>query len=161
MAVTSECPEILAGFVKGRRGWRARPEKLGCWSAYRNVQIFGRDLHLLVTPNWRDKESAQDWIAEVIDTSNGNARIASYRGTYDEVTAEIIRTERTLDLVEDLRACRSREAAEALVENVRGRQLDLLRQVLELPRGTAERTRARIVHRTCGSRLDMDAIRRR
>jgi hypothetical protein len=144
-------PAILTEFAEDRRGWRVYQEKLDCWVASRRMRINERDVLLLVTPNWRDKESGRDWDAEVIDSSDGNARLASHRGWSYEVLREIRLAERTLELGYALATPHiSREQALEMLKNVRGAQLELLRKALGVRAAGAPVVRIRIVAATCG-----------
>src|ERR1700753_460156 len=98
MSAVRKPPSLLSEFAGERRGWHVSQEKLDCWVARRRFIIAGKDLLFLVTPNWREKESGHDWIGELIDSSNGNARLSSHLVYFTEVLESVRRDERTVEL---------------------------------------------------------------
>jgi hypothetical protein len=143
-------PKLLAEFAEDRPQWRLWMAKLDCWEAFRDLHFYAHDLRFLVTPNWRDKESPHDWIGEVIDCSDGNARHAAYRGSADEVLEEMRQAERALDLVQNLRTEHgSRSQVLTQLESLRPNQLAVVRKALGVRVGAALLTRARIADMVC------------
>jgi hypothetical protein len=155
MMTKSDCPELLAEFTSGRTGWHLAEKRPGQWYAWRLINIYEHPYHLRLAPSWA-RPATDSWIA-MCQTGDGEVA-AEYEGTFAEVTEELGRTEKTLELVDQLRGCKTRLSAQALIENVRGDRLELLRLALDLPRGTTTATRDRIVRKTCGFALDMDAM---
>ena len=149
--VMRQAPALLQEFVDSRRGWYVLQEKQDCWVAQRRITLVGRELLFLVTPNWREKHLGTNWVGEVIDTPNDNARLASHRGLVSEVLGEMRRAERTVELGLALSTPHiSRQAALELLSNVRGAQLGLLRKALGVRSASASIVRVRIVDAACG-----------
>lgn len=150
-----EAPGILVDLFGDRRGWNIYQEKLDCWVAHRRFTLLDRELLFLVTPNWREKGSARDWIGEVIVSSDGNTRAATYRGWSNEVFQEMCDAERTIELGCTLATGRVAPGqVPGILARVRGAQLDLLRKALGLRRAgsSANGLRMRIAEMMCGSK---------
>lgn len=146
-------PALLVELFGDDRGWRIYQERFDCWVASRDIEVDGRSIRLLVTPNWRDKESGRDWLGDVIDSSNGNERLSSHRGWSYEIAREMHQAARTLELGYALATPHiSREQALEMLKDVRGAQLELLRKALAVRSAGVGIVRLRIVAATCGGR---------
>lgn len=97
------------------------------------------------------------WVASF--RSAGGSMSDSWGGTFEEVLAEINQLERCLDTVNKLRECQSRLAANKLLDPLKGADLRFIAQLLDIPKsGSLSRLRMQIVNRTCGMRIDADAM---
>lgn len=153
--------QLIVEFAKQRQGWRIDKFEPGQWYAWHPIVFHDTTYHLRFYPSaisddGEPRNGRDFWCASLV--SADLEQFASYSGTYAEVTAEIRGAERLLDLAHELSACRTREAAWPLVENVRGQQLELLRRIVGVPRSSADRMRQAIVNQTCGFRIDHDVI---
>lgn len=136
---------ILSEFAEDRRGWHVYLEKQDCWVAFRDAQINGKDLRFLITPNWRDQASTQNWLADVINKSNGNTRLASVRGDVEEVLELIEQCEVALKTGNELASCRTYEQAWSILERLNRDALYFLASIFDV--STAFATSAVVRHR--------------
>lgn len=147
-------PARLKQFADDRRYWSLAEQKDGRWYAWRVVEVLDTVYHLRVMPSWDNSHSDSGWLAMAV---TGDAlEVARYDGSASEVIDEISQLEKTLDLVEQLRACKTRLQAKALLENVRGQQLDMLRRACGTGAGSAENVRNAISLMTCGIGLELE-----
>lgn len=150
-------PPFLTEFIEGRHGWELTQRHDGAWLAERLLKMppgLGQFILRLV-PGLQHPTSDRDWSVTFVNEDGVKGRLD---GAFDEVVTELQQFERTLQLLAELTQCTRREQAAELVESVRGRQLEFLRQAAGVPRGPAPRMRQQIVHRTCGIRLDLQAL---
>lgn len=158
MTTTRAHRRQLDELVAGRLGWAIAEPKDDDPYAWRTVEIIDVSFHLFVM---RDSVPHVDprmgWVASF--RSIGGSVSGSWGGTFDQVLAEVAQVERCLDTVNRLRECRSRLATTDLLDSLKGADLRFVAELVGLPRsGTLSDLRQRIVERTCGTRIDADAM---
>lgn len=145
-------PSLLNKFVHDRRGWQLTEHKDGGrWYASRAIQVLDTDYYLRVLSSWNDPHSDHNWMAVAI-TGDG-VQAASFHGSSAEVIDEVTQLEKTLDLVGQLRGCKTRLQAKSILDNVRGQQLDMLRRACGIGGGSAANVRNAISLAACGISL--------
>lgn len=141
-------PQCLQEIAE-RKHWHVAQLWQGPWYAWRVIELWDQTFNLRIIPNKNDLSSQTGWLA-IARSSDALGYAAEYSGTREEVLAEIWQTEKALDLIQTLRECRSRAQATALVADLRGRNLELVRMALDIRRGPVELIRRRIVEHMCG-----------
>ena len=148
----------LEAFAGRRPGWKLIevPEEHAHY-ARRFIVVMDVTYSLLVRHD-PDRPAVRDcWKSSYL--SAGNRLHEMWAGTFDDVTAEIVRVEKNLDTVNKLRECRSVPAAAELMEPLKGADVRFIADVLAMgTAGSVSDLRARIVRRTCGARLQFDAL---
>lgn len=149
-------PRELVEFADGRPGWQIRRYPGShIWIAMRT---FDRSFNARINVWPAQVPTIKTWSVTCISV---HQEYAVSPADLDEAIREATFVEQTLGLAENLYGCTTRAQADGLVREVRGRQLELLRRVLDLPRGNAEMTRLRVINRACGSRIDADVLSRK
>lgn len=146
-------PFLLAKFVDDRRGWsiaKYANDRRDGWSATRIIQVLDTDYRLWVLPNLDSQHGDHGWMANAM--SDG-FQVASFHGSAAEVIDEVTQLEKTLDLVGQLRGCKTRLQVKSILDNVRGQQLDMLRRACGVGGGSAANVRNAISLAACGISL--------
>lgn len=145
-------PSMLREFVEGRPGWRIEEAEPGHFRAHRTIQVY--DVAFYYLSFGPESPTTQSWCWTGDWRSSGGRVGAAVSGTYGGVIPQVVQVEKLLNLVNRLRECRTRPAALELVHPLKVRDLQFLRVVLDLPVGSTDLIRRKLVQQTCGIRLD-------
>lgn len=144
-------PKALADFAQDE-GWNLGSRGPLHWYTHHSVNTYTERIRIVVVPNWDDPAADHHWSVSV-ELENGQQ--AWHRSnSRQEITQNAVEIVRTIELIPAIRTSRSRAAAEEMVGRLRGWQLGLLRDLLDLPPGPAGHVRKRIVQKLVGARFD-------